>query len=152
MILTLLILPLLLAAVLATMDLALYYQKAGHHHAIADLAALSGVQELDLDELGEGRRIFKPSAQSEARKMAQQNLHEMKERLGQERVDVYVLQTEGRSGTVRHPATGRRVQDPTVSVRIQARYQPKWLLRVIVRSLPIDVVADASVFPRRRWW
>lgn len=116
--------------------------------AAADLAALGGVQEIDLERLAAaGERVLRPEAAARAREVAAAVLEA--NRLGAGgRVTVAVLDAAP-SRPRRHPWTGRLLRDPTLAVRVGVPV-PLAFSGPAHRSARVEAAADASVLPRRR--
>lgn len=117
--------------------------------AAADLAALGGVQEIDLHRLAEtGERVLRPEAAARAREVAAAVL--AANRLGGsgKRVTAAVLDAAP-SRPRRHPWTGRLLRDPTLAVRVGVPVPLAFSGRAH-RSAWVEAVADAAVLPRRR--
>lgn len=118
-------------------------------HAAADLAALGGVQEIDLERLAAaGERVLRPEAAERAREVAAAIL--AGNRLGGpgSRVTAAVLDASP-SHPRRHPWSGRLLRDPTLAVRVGAPV-PLAFSGPAHRSAWVEALADASVLPRRR--
>lgn len=121
----------------------------GTAYAVADLAALAGAQELDLDRLARGERYILPSpAVLQARAVALRNLAENGLPTGNARVEAVVINASARSPRP-HPWTGRLLTDPTVAVGILLDL-PLHFPAVAGRQARVAARADASVLPRRR--
>lgn len=115
--------------------------------AIADAAALAGVQELDLERLAAGERYIRPTeARLASFTVAMENLHRAfpaSADPGHVRIEVM---NASRAQPVRHPVTGRLLGDPTVFVEVEVLVP----LRFTPLGPPVRVTgrADASVLPR----
>lgn len=144
-------LPVYVLAFALVVDLAhLFWVRAALQSA-ADLAALAGAQEVDLEALAGGeRRLLEAQAAAAARAWAERNLraHPATEPLlAQTAVEVAVVQASDREPS-RHPWTGRRLEDPTVTVRLTAEVPRLWLPGR-GGGVRLRVWADASVKFRR---
>lgn len=145
-----LLLPVVLASLALVADVGYLLWVRAALQAAADLGALAGAQELDLEALAEGRRALAPTAGSSARRWAGENLaaHPATARWADlAEVGVLVIQADEQA-PARHPWTGRTLRDPTVAVRIRLRVPLPWFGRPLG---PVEVVAraDASVRFRR---
>jgi len=150
--LTLLSLPLLILLLALAADAGALFAARGLAHASADLAALAGVQELDLERLAAGERFIMPGAAAAwARQVALANLEGNIPRLpgagAAPRVEVLVVNASPASPR-QHPWTGRPLYDPTVAVRVAVPVPLAF--SGPGRSLWVTARADASVLPRRR--
>lgn len=119
-------------------------------HAVADMAALAGAQELDLELLARGERALIPEAASrQARQVAWAAMAaNLPPGITSFRVDVTVINASSTEPGI-HPWTYRRLFDPTVSVRVNVSV-PLYLAGPTHRSVWTGARADASVLPRRR--
>lgn len=143
-----LFLPLVILLLALAADAGTLLAARGTAYAVADVAALAGVQELDLDLLAQGERhILSGPAESQAHAVALRNLAEngLKDIT---RVEVTVINASARSPRY-HPWTGRLLTDPTVAVGIQID-MPLHFPSAAWRRARVAARADASVLPRRR--
>lgn len=119
--------------------------------AAADLGALAGAQEVDLDALARGQlRLRDGEAARAAERWTRDNLvaHPMTAPLAAAaEVEVRVLHPE-RAQPARHPWSGRVVRYPTVAVRVAVRAPLPWTGR-LVGPIRVWARADASVQFRR---
>lgn len=144
-----LFLPLVLLLLGLAADAGILLAARGTAHAIADVAALAGVQELDLDRLARGERYILPvPAVLQARTVALRNLAENGLLSGTTRVEAEVINASTRTPR-RHPWTGRLLTDPTLAVAIQVDL-PLHFPSTALHRAPVAARADASVLPRRR--
>lgn len=149
--LVVLLAPALLALLALVADLGHLLAAQAVATAAADLGALAGVQELDLNRLVAGERHLLPaSAAAHARRVAALNLARNLPRSPSRapaRVEVAVVNASP-AAPGRHPFTGRPLPDPVVAVRVTAavplRFAPG------VRPPRLTATATASVLPRRR--
>jgi Flp pilus assembly protein TadG len=141
-----LFLPPLLAALLASVSIGQVITArhlAGH---AADLGALAGVQELDLDALARGELVLIPAeARSRATEYARANLHRMFPELdpGPEVYAEVLNPTEG--GSI-DPLTGRVHLWPTVCVTVVLSVPVG--IGPLSAEIPVRAHADASAVPR----
>lgn len=148
-----LVMPLYVIALGLVADAGYLFAARTLASAIADAAALAGVQELDLDRLVRGERYIMPAAaEAAAYAVATANLEEgfpLADR--PYRIRVAVINAAPDS-PVRHPVTGRMLRDPTVFVEVRVKIP----LRFTPTGARVEVAgrADASVLPRSgrpRW-
>lgn len=150
--LVILFLPGLVGILALVVDLGLLLQARTALQASADLAALAGVQELDLEALAQGApRLLPEAAREAAKSYAGANvLHQ----LGSEaravlRVTVEVYNASSAEPLV-HLYTGRMLEVPTVSVRLQLPVRLVLAPRLLGRSdYLVETHADAAVVRRR---
>lgn len=121
--------------------------------AVADAAALAGVQELDLVRLARGERYLIPAAaEAAARAVAEANLDAgFPLAAHPHRVNVAVINASPGKPSI-HPVTGRLLRDPTVFVEVKVRVPLRFT--PAAGSVEITGRADASVLPRSgrpRW-
>lgn len=131
---------LLLLGLVADFGLALWARE--ELRKAADLGALAGAQDLDLERLARGERVLLPGpARDDADRYARANLGGR--RYAALAIEVAVLNAS-RDAPLREPWTGRLVEDPTVAVRIEARV-PTVFLRPLLPAFAVAATADASV-------
>ncbi|MDI3317462.1 MAG: pilus assembly protein [Bacillota bacterium] len=141
-------LPAFLLVLALVADVGRFFVLHSLAQSAADLGALAGVQELDLERLAEGeRRLRTWEAEAAARAVADANAREA---LAGDRYDLESLAINADAGAPRrHPWSGRLLRDPTVSVRIRVRAHSFFLAG---REVPIRVQGDASVMERPGFW
>lgn len=115
--------------------------------AAADMGALAGAQEVDLDRLAEGERFLdEERAKVQAERITRQNLRALGGVLGEAgRVQVYVINVA--DGPAAHPRTRRPIRDPTVSVWVEVTV-PVHLVGS-ASAVQLSAHADASVVEKR---
>lgn len=144
-----LFLPITLLLLGLAVDAGALLAARGTAHAIADVAALAGVQELDLERLARGERYIMPGpAVLQARTFTLRNLAENGLLTGNVRVEAEVINASARAPRT-HPWTGRLVSDPTLAVAIRLDVPLHFPLSARGRA-HVVARADASVLPRRR--
>lgn len=145
----LLFLPVLILCLGLVMDMGLLFVHRIQLAAAADFGALAAVQNVDLGRLATGERFIDPNdARRDARLWTEENLAAglplaVADRA---RVEVVVLNVPEGDYLI-HPATGRMVVDPTVSVTVTAPVSLHFL-RFLVPEVVLRVHADASVMSR----
>jgi uncharacterized membrane protein len=139
-------LPVLVAAMALVVETGRLFVLARWAQAAADLGALAGAQEVDLEQLADGERYLdEERARLAADRITTDNLRDLGGVVGSSRVQVYVINVA--EGPTIHPRTGRFIRDPTVSVWVEV-------------SVPVHLVwwthqvrlaahADASVVEKR---
>jgi hypothetical protein len=139
-------LPLLLAALLASISIGeaiVFRHLVGH---AADLGALAAVQELDMDALARGELVLLPEeARSRAAEYVLANLHLMFPNQAQ----AFSVSTEvinPSQGGATDPVTGRIHKWPTVCVLVQTSLPVG--IGPLSADIPIKAHADASAVPR----
>lgn len=116
--------------------------------AAADLGALGGVQDVDLDRLSRGEIwLDGERARRDAYGLTEVNLtqNQVLGQIKEIRVEVLNASLEH---PLSHPFTGRTVTDPTVAVRITAVVRLPFL-NPFLGETPLVVHADASVLEKR---
>jgi len=150
--LVILFLPGLVGVLALVVDLGLLLQARTALQASADLAALAGVQELDLVALAQGTpRLLPEAARAVAESYAGANvLHQLgNEARGVLRVTVEVYNASPAQPLI-HLHTGRVLEVPTVSVRLQLPVRLVLAPRLLGRSdYLVETHADAAVVRRR---
>ncbi|MEW6523099.1 MAG: pilus assembly protein TadG-related protein [Bacillota bacterium] len=146
-----LLLPAFTALLALVADLGLVLHARAALRASADLAALAGVQELDLEALAQGEpRLLPDVAMTVANTYARANISKQ---LGnaagqvlQVKVDVY--NASAREPLV-HDRTGRLLEAPTVCVRLTLPLRLVLATRIMGRSeYRVEAHADAAVVRR----
>lgn len=142
-------LPLVVIVLALAADAGILLAARGTVYAVADVAALAGAQELDLDRLARGEQYILPARGSfHARSVAWRNLAANGLLRGNTRVEAAVINASPRSPRP-HPWNGLLLTDPTVVVGIRVGV-PSHFLSGVWRKVPVMAHADASVLPRRR--
>ncbi len=117
--------------------------------AVADVAALAGVQELDLERLIQGDRwIIPDAATTRATEVAEAALWENGIGSSDRVVRVRVINAS-QVAPRKHPVTGRTLRDPTVSVEVKLRVPLNLTNANGGAGVWVTGQADASVLPRR---
>ncbi|WP_242822348.1 Tad domain-containing protein [Thermaerobacter marianensis] len=145
-----LVLPVLLAAVGLGLDAGRLVVVRAHAQAVADLAGLAAVQEIDEDAFARGEPALREAAAAAtARQWAEDGLRRaFGDAVAEDAtVDVVVVNASPASPR-RHPWSGRRVAEPTVGVRLVVPVRLGWL--PAVAAIPLTVTADASVAVERQ--
>lgn len=147
MVVVVLFLPVLLLSTGLVTDLGLLFVSRNLAYQAAELGALAGAQDVDLNALGQGRLVLLESrAADDASSYAWRNLTRSFPRLdlsqsGRVAVEVYNAST---ASPARHRQTGRLLVDPTVSVTVELSV-PLYFLRPLRSKADLRVHADASV-------
>lgn len=140
-------LPLLLVCLSLVADVGRWFIRKSTVVAIADLAALAGVQELDLERLAAGERyLVVDQARVQAIQTATINLERNALAGSVNGIRAEVLNASATS-PLHHPVTGRVLVDPTVFVEIRVR-GPALITSLIGAGMEVSARADASVIPR----
>lgn len=138
--------PVLAAVLSLVLETGRLFVVARWVQAAADLGALAGAQEVDLERLADGERwLDEARARAEALSVTGANLRDLGARAMGTRVQVYVVNVTG--GRAVHPRTGRSIRDPTVSVWVEAEVPVR--MAWWVRTVRVSAHADASVVERR---
>lgn len=141
-------LPIFVLCLALVADGGLILMRRGLAYAVADVAALAGVQELDLDRLAQGERhVIAELAVDQALEVAHGSLAENGVHEGDREVRVEVLNASAASPRI-HPVTGRELVDPTVHVSVRLRV-PLRFWGGLLPAVWVTGRADASVLPRR---
>ncbi|HAI20574.1 MAG TPA: hypothetical protein DCM14_01520 [Clostridiales bacterium UBA8153] len=150
--LVILFLPGLIGVLALVVDLGLLLHARTALQASADLAALAGVQELDLEALAQGTpRLLTEPARAAAESYAAINvLHQ----LGGEARAVLRMTVEVYNASPTEPLvhlrTGRVLEVPTVSVQLQLPLRLVLAPRLLGRfDYLVETHADAAVVRRR---
>lgn len=149
MALVILAMPALVLSAGFVLDYGLLFLIRQELQAVADMAALAGVQEVDLEALSRGERRFLPAApRARAAECARLNLAALdRPWLVAERTEVETTVYEPEpEDPLFHHGDRRLLTDPTLCVVIRARVKPPFL-SIWHRELEIEVHADASVLP-----
>lgn len=142
-------LPIFILCLALVADGGLIMMRRGLAYAVADVAALAGVQELDLDRLARGERYVIPElAVSKALEVAHGSLDENGVREGDRAVRVEVVNASATSPRI-HPVSGRELVDPTVHVSVRLRV-PLRFWGAVLPAAWVTGRADASVLPRQK--
>lgn len=134
--------PVLVAVMALVLETGRLFVLARWAQAAADLGALAGVQEVDLERLADGERyVDEERARLAAERITRDNLRDLGGVVGSSHVQVYVINVAG--GPTTHPRTGRLIRDPTVSVwvEVSAPVHLVWW----TREVHLAAHADASV-------
>lgn len=151
LVLVVLLLPLLVLAAGLVADLGMLFYARHLAYAAADLGALAGVQDVDLDRLAGGERWIKEGpARRDAEEWTRKNLEanfpgKGAGRRAMVKVEVY-NPAPGRHS--RDGFTGRMIGDPTVCVVVHLPLRLQFL-SVLVPEVELTVHADASVVEKR---
>lgn len=110
--------PVLVAVMALVVETGRLFVIARWAQAAADLGALAGAQEVDLERLADGERyVDEERARVAAERITRDNLRDLGGVVGSSHVQVYVINVTG--GPTTHPRTGRLIHDPTVSVWVE---------------------------------
>lgn len=143
-------LPVLILSAGLVIDVAYVFWMRTVLQAAADFAALAAAQNIDLEALARGdRRLLADQAAADARHWARLNLaaHPATARY-RDAAEVEVVVTNARPGEpARQRWTGRRLTDPTVSVRISLRVEP-FLVRSLLPAIEVAALADAALLEK----
>lgn len=140
------VLPVLVAAMALVVETGRLFVLARWVQAAADLGALAGAQEVDLERLAVGERCLdEERARKEAERVTEDNLRDLGGVVGSSRVRVYVINVA--DGPSPHPLTGRLIRDPTVSVWVEVTVPVR--LAWWTRDVCLGAHADASVVEKR---
>lgn len=140
-------LPVLLLVTGLVTDVGLLFVSRHLAYQAAELGALAGAQDVDLEQLAAGQVVLVESAaRADAVDFARRNVAVSFPRLDlarslQVQATVY---NASRTVPVRHRLTGRILTDPTVSVDISLNV-PLHFLASLHREATVRVRADASV-------
>lgn len=141
-------LPVLVFMLGLVVDMAYLFTVRTVMQNAADMAALAAAQNVDLPALAMGeRRLLNAPALHDAEQWGRSNLerHPLTRGLPARVVaDVYNASPDA---PLRHRTSGRRLHDPTVSVRIELT-APLFFARMIVPEVALQVMADASVLQK----
>lgn len=143
-------LPVLLLTSALVVDVAYWFLVRASLQSAADLAALAAAQNVDLTALAQGERQILPEpARREARQWVYDNLQSNRVTAQLlDRVDVTVrVYNPQPEAPVRHEFSGRLLYDPTVTVQLLID-APTFLAGMVVSSVPIRVLADASLLEK----
>jgi len=147
LVLTLLMLPVLLLLLSGLIAIAQLFTVRAHLHAVADLAALAAVQELDLERLAEGE-VFLDEAAARARALeaVRNNVEPGGGSVLLSSIEVAIYNPTGIKRPV-DKVSGEKLRWPTVCVRIEASTRIPWLLAVpgLPRAVTLRVHTDAAV-------
>ena len=141
----LLVLPVLIAAVGLVLDGSRLVLVRAHAQAVADMASLAAVQEIDEDAFARGEPLLRTAAAAAtARRWIDDGLRRAfgDAMAAQSTIEVVVVNASA-SAPQRHPWSGRRLAEPTVAVRILLPVKLGWIPGASPVSL--RVAADASV-------
>lgn len=150
LVLVVLFLPALLLVAGAVTDLGILFVSRHLAYHAAELGALAGAQDVDLDALEQGDlQLLGPQATAAAEDYARRNLSRSFPRLdlGQDAAVHVQVYNASAAAPVRHRDTGRLLVDPTVSVAIRLDV-PLHFLRPLKPWAELHVHADASVRTR----
>lgn len=140
-------LPVLLLVAGLVTDVGLLFVSRHLAYHAAELGALAGAQDVDLDQLAVGKVVLvEATARADAADFARRNLAASFPRLDLARslrVEATVYNASSLV-PVRHRLTGRILTDPTVSVDITLNV-PLYFLVSLRREAAVHVLADASV-------
>ncbi|EKP93805.1 MULTISPECIES: Tad domain-containing protein [Thermaerobacter] len=141
----LLLLPVILAALGLVLDGSRLVLTRAHAQAVADFASLAGVQEVDEEALARGEPALRAgAAAATARLWAESGLRRaFGEEVARRAVIEVVVINGSPSQPRRHPWSGRRVEEPTVGVRLVVPVALAW--RPAAGAVRLTVAADASV-------
>ena len=135
-------LPVLVAALALVVETGRLFVLARWVQAAADLGALAGGQEVDLERLAEGERYLdEERAKKEAERVTGDNLRDLGGVVRSSHVQVYVINVV--DGPTTHPRTGRLIRDPTVSVWVEVSVPVR--LAWWTHEVRLTAHADASV-------
>lgn len=146
--LVVLFLPLTVLLLGLVVDLGLLFSTRLTMLAAADLGALAGVQEVNLERLAKGQLwLEEETASAEATKVTLDNLNQnpVLGPVGEIKVKTINADTKN---PLPHPVTGRLLTDPTVTVQVKVFFRPPFLSQVFP-EIPIQVHADASLLERK---
>ncbi|GAB6876039.1 Tad domain-containing protein [Thermaerobacter litoralis] len=141
----LLIMPVILAGLGLVLDGSRLVVTRARAQAVADFASLAGAQEIDEEAFARGEpSLLEHGAAATARRWAAQGLQEAfgPGIASRTRIEVEVINATPQAPR-RHPWSGRRVDDPTVAVRLTVPVDLAW--RPGAGIVPVTVAADASV-------
>lgn len=145
--LAVLFLPALLLVVGLVTDAGLLFLSRHLAYHAAELGALAGAQDVDLEALADGRLLLlEPQAAETAAEYVRRNLTAAFPRRAAADLSEIAVRVYNASGDAPlvHAETGRRLVDPTVSVHLQIAV-PLYFLRPLARDVTVRVRADASV-------
>ena len=146
MVLLVVFLPVLVAVMALMAETGRLFVVARRVQAAADLGALAGAQEVDLERLAEGERYLDEGrARTQAERLTRENLRDLGGAAANAGLQVYVINVA--TGPAAHPRTGRLIRDPTVSVWVEVTvplYLIGWRSEVT-----LGAHADASVVEKR---
>lgn len=134
--------PVLVAALALVIETGRLFVLARRAQSAADLGALAGAQEVDLERLADGERYLDEGrARLAADRITTDNLRDLGGVVGSSHVQVYVINVV--DGPTTHPRTGRLIRDPTVSVWVEVNVP----VRLVwwAREVRLTAHADASV-------
>lgn len=140
-----LLLPVILGALGLVLDGSRLVVTRAQAQAVADFASLAGVQEVDEEAFARGEPALREvAAAATARQWAD---HGLRQAFGatvasRATIDVVVINASP-SAPRRHPWSGRRVDEPTVGVRLTVPVPMAW--RLGAAAISLTVAADASV-------
>lgn len=141
---------LLLVAGLVTDVGVLFVSRHLSYHA-AELGALAGAQDVDLDALARGEvTLVEARARADAEDYTRRNLAASFPHLDQAQA-LFVsaaVYNASVSAPLRHRQTGRLLTDPTVSIAVRLSL-PLYFLAPLRREATVQVHADASVRTRQ---
>jgi len=147
LVLTMLMLPVLLLLLSGLIAIAQLFTVRAHLHAVADMAALAAVQELDLERLADGEVILdEAAARARALEAVQSNVVPGGGAVLISSIEVSVYNPTGRKRPV-DKISGEKLRWPTVCVSIEAAARVSWLLAVpgLPKTVTIRVHTDAAV-------
>ncbi|HEY8449696.1 MAG TPA: pilus assembly protein TadG-related protein [Bacillota bacterium] len=143
--------PVLLLAAGLVVDIAYLFWMQAQLQAAADMGALAGAQNVDLEALARGeRRLIPSSAAEDARRWALDNLaaNLPTALAGAKPVEVAVeVYNAAPEAPRRQRWSGRVLTEPTVSVRVSLTV-PTLLLGWLVPEVPLAAMADASLLEK----
>ncbi|MDI3299489.1 MAG: pilus assembly protein [Bacillota bacterium] len=141
-------LPAFLLVLALVADVGRFFVLHSLAQSAADLGALAGVQELDLERLAEGERwLLVERAEAAAYAVTDANARAV---LPGDPYAIETLAVNADAGAPRrHPWSGRWLRDPTVSVRIVVTARSFFLGG---RKVSVRVQGDASVMERPGFW
>lgn len=146
-----LFLPVLLLIAGLVTDVGLLFVARHLAYHAAELGALAGAQDVDLDALARGEvTLVEGQARADAEDYARRNLAASFRHLDQAQA-LFVNATVYNASAarpVRHRETGRLLTDPTVSVAVRL-WLPLHFLAPLRREAAVQVHADASVTTRQ---
>lgn len=141
----LLLLPVMIAAVGLVLDGSRLILVRAQAQAVADMASLAAVQEIDEQAFARGEPLLRTAAaEATARRWLEDGLRRAfgEAMATQSTIDVVVINASA-SAPRRHPWSGRRLTEPTVAVRVLVPVRLGWIPGP--SPVSVRVAADASV-------
>ncbi len=148
-VLVLMLMPVLLLLSGLVLDMGTLFMARRSVYAAADMGALAGAEDLDLEQLAAGVRYLQPGpARRDAALWVRQNL----EAAFGDRASLAVVKVRVYNASSDHPlydaVSGRRLTDPTVCVVVEMPVEFRFLAPVIDRTT-VRVHSDASVLRKK---